>query len=596
MNFKNVVKNHVAPIVLATTISGSVVAANTSVVHAEPMPPKSKNVVTEYEEKKISSDYFNTIEEAEKWLEDRKEVLESTYKITGEYIYSYPNELISEEKITIDEVYYNKEEVLNRLEELNKLDNCSCNLTIIEGEEIKNNLETINVDKTFTTMEDLNNYKDSLNGKENLNLKVEEVLGDWQLGSEEKVTNITADTSEELNEEIEKIKSKIKADETDNINYDIRVVTNSSEELIPTSIKTEKFSETFDTKEKAEEFIELKNKEVINDPNRNYEFSEICEKKVFSHNETTDINEIFSTIEERENYKKNLESEGYILSDLEETVEIHTEKESIETGNLIITNSTKLPSDSHYEVQGDFIIIKQAKGNVAVWTPTSLTNDQKTSFKKSFLSGNYDPSISESTNFVFISGAGNFDLSSIASNWGIYTIEYSDGIITLDCSKDKISHLNYGTYEKEKKDIIVDKEKYKLIGKKTIGINKTVYDLSYSLNTQEYTKKLTYTADIFKTIKTRSKNYHLTGTYSEINQEKIPKYNLKGEIVKKIYGTKYQAEISFVYIYSTKPKTDSETISAKTDDEFNMGLYSAALAGSAIGLIGAKVKTKKRKI
>lgn len=594
MDFKNVVKNHVAPILMATSISGSVVAANVSVVHAETTPIKNKNIVTEYEEKKISSDYFNTIEEAKKWLEDRVMVLESTYTITGEYIYSYPNELISEEKITIDEVYYNKEEVLNRLEELNKLDNCSCNLTIIEGEEIKNNLETKNVDKTFTTMEDLNNYKDSLNGKENLNLKVEEVLGEWQLGSEEKVTNITADTFEELDKEIEKIKSKIKTDETDNINYDIRVVTNSSEELVPTSIKTEKFSETFDTKEKAEEFIELKNKEVINDPDRNYEFSEICEKKVFSHNETTDINETFSTIEERENYKNNLKNEGYTLSDLEETIEKCTEKESIETGNLTITNSTKLSSDSHYEVQGDFIIIKQAKGNVAVWTPTSLTNDQMTSFKKSFLSGNYDPSISESTNFVFISGAGEFDLSSIASNWGVYTIEYSDGMITLNCSKDKISHLNYGTYEKETKDIIVDKEKYKLIGKKTIAINKTVYDLSYSLNTQEYTKKLTYTADIFKTIKTRNKSYHLTGTYSEINQEKTPKYNLKGEIVKKIYGTKYRAEVEFAF--KTQTETDVDLESPKTDDEFNMGLYSAALAGSAIGLISAKVKTKKRKL
>lgn len=65
-----------------------------------------------------------------------------------------------------------------------------------------------------------------------------------------------------------------------------------------------------------------------------------------------------------------------------------------------------------------------------------------TSFKESFLSVNYDPSISSLTNFVFISGAGEFDLTSIASNSGIYTIGYSNGVITLDCSSDKISHLN----------------------------------------------------------------------------------------------------------------------------------------------------------
>ncbi len=591
MNIKKVINNHVAPLVLAASITGSVLATNVLEVHAE---TTDESINVESEGKGSISNYFDTLEEAKKWLEDRERVLATTYEITGKYIHECNNELIKKEIVEIDEVYDTEEEALKYLEELKKLENCSVDLTITKVGEVVEKTETIEVDKTFNTMEELNAYKDSLSSKDNLNLVVKEIPNGWKLGDEVKEADLTADSEEELEAKINEVKEKISSEETDVINYDVRVETDVKEENVPSNVRKEDFSLTFDTKEEALEFIELKKDEVKDDSDRSYEFGEISEKSVFSHNETTDINELFSTKEELEAFKFELEKQGYTLSDLEELVETHVVIENVETGKLIVNGSSKLSSNSHYEVCGNYIIIKQASGNVAVWTPSGLTGEQMTSFKESFLSGNYDPSISSSTNFVFISGSGEFDLSSIASNWGVYTIGYSDGVITLDCSSDKISHLNYGSYSKEVEPVEKTVEEYRLTGKKTIPVNKTVYELNYSLNTQEYETKKTYVASVFKTIKTKSVVYNLSGSYTETKKEE-PKYNLKGKIVKSIYGTRYKAVINFKYKTKEEQKQDEDI--PKTGDESNIGIYKAVLTGSVLGLVGTistKVKKKKR--
>ena len=292
MNIKKVINNHVAPLVLAASITGSVLATNVLEVHAE---TTDESINVESEGKGSISNYFDTLEEAKKWLEDRERVLATTYEITGKYIYECNNELIKKEIIEIDEVYDTEEEALKYLEELKKLENCSVDLTITKVGEVVEKTETIEVDKTFNTMEELNAYKDSLSSKDNLNLVVKEIPNGWKLGDEVKEADLTADSEEELEAKINEVKEKISSEETDDINYDVRVETDVKEENVPSNVRKEDFSLTFDTKEEALEFIELKKDEVKDDSDRSYEFGEISEKSVFIHNETTDINELFST-------------------------------------------------------------------------------------------------------------------------------------------------------------------------------------------------------------------------------------------------------------------------------------------------------------
>ena len=52
----------------------------------------------------------------------------------------------------------------------------------------------------------------------------------------------------------------------------------------------------------------------------------------------------------------------------------------------------------------------------------------------------------------------------------------------MDCSSDKISHLNYGYFEKEKINQEQTVERYQLTAKKVVPVNKTVYNLEYTLN------------------------------------------------------------------------------------------------------------------
>lgn len=117
MAFKEVIKKHIAPIVLAASISGSVIAMNPLIVSAESC---DESVVNTFEEKKLTSSLLNNREEAENWIKDRVNILNQAYDITNVKLYLYKGKTTEIETKPIDERYDNEIEALERLKELNE--------------------------------------------------------------------------------------------------------------------------------------------------------------------------------------------------------------------------------------------------------------------------------------------------------------------------------------------------------------------------------------------------------------------------------------------------------------------------------------------
>lgn len=115
MNFKGTIKKHIAPIVLAASISGSALVATPVVAHAQ---TTDESIVSIDEEKTKLSSYFVTQEEAENWIRNRVQILQEAYNITETKIYLYKGKVEKTYTIPIDEKYDNKEDALERLNEL----------------------------------------------------------------------------------------------------------------------------------------------------------------------------------------------------------------------------------------------------------------------------------------------------------------------------------------------------------------------------------------------------------------------------------------------------------------------------------------------
>lgn len=115
MNFKGTIKKHIAPIALAASISGSVLATTPVVAHAE---TANESITIVNEEKTKTSSYFLTQEEAMEWLRSRAQILQEAYNITETKIYLYKGKVAKTDTILIDEKYDNKEDALERLKEL----------------------------------------------------------------------------------------------------------------------------------------------------------------------------------------------------------------------------------------------------------------------------------------------------------------------------------------------------------------------------------------------------------------------------------------------------------------------------------------------
>ena len=115
MNFKGVIKKHIAPIALAASISGSVLATAPVVAHAE---TNDESIVSIDLEKTRTSSFFLTQEEASEWIKNRVDILQEVYNITEAKIYLYKGKVAKTDTILIDEKYDNKEDALERLNEL----------------------------------------------------------------------------------------------------------------------------------------------------------------------------------------------------------------------------------------------------------------------------------------------------------------------------------------------------------------------------------------------------------------------------------------------------------------------------------------------
>ena len=167
-------------------------------------------------------------------------------------------------------------------------------------------------------------------------------------------------------------------------------------------------------KKKQKHLLKAKKEETTEDIT--FEFDEIKEKTESSINES-DINEVVDSMEEVESYIDDLESQGYKVSDYNVSDESTTVIEKTPTENVVVKDSVKYPSNSYFEANGNFAIIKQGNGTAVVWTLEPLSQSEQTSFKDSFLASDLDPSIRDSK-FEYISGTGTYDLSYIGKNWG----------------------------------------------------------------------------------------------------------------------------------------------------------------------------------
>lgn len=633
MNIKKTLKKHAAPVILATAISGSVMVANSVTAKADEVEEVSESIVMEEgthsevvetftpsqsivreavistsnvetkttsEEKTLVSNEYDTKEEAQEWVDKRTDILEEAYEITKEEIITSTVKEQVGDAINIDEEFSNEKDALDKKEELESDTSNKCDLIVEEETETHKTETVVNVDETFDTKEEQDAYIESIEDKKDLTL-TEEVISDVVSHPEEKVTEINKDTKEELDNEIDSIISDIKASETDDVTYETRVEESTKEESVLVETKEDTISGTFDTKEEAEAFIEEKKGETTE--NVTYEFDEITERTE-SNREESDINEVVDSREEVESYIDNLESQGYNILNYDVSDESTTEIEKIPTGNVVVKDSVKYPSNSHFEANGNFAIIKQGNGTAVVWTLEPLSESEKTSFKDSFLANDLDPSI-RGSKFEYISGTGTYDLSYIGTNWGTYLVNYNEGVITVECDKDRISHLNVGTIENEVIEETKVVPKFRIVGKKYIEENYNVYDVNGVRKEQLYDSKKTYYATIYKTLKENSKRYKLTGSYIEEQEEISRKYTLKGTVTKYVEKEKYKGLISYKRVI-TKPEEKPEDkpenkpenkpeeenfdcnqendVLPKTGDDSHIELYSAMLFGSTLGL------------
>lgn len=642
MDIKKSLKKHATPVFLATVIGGAVMATNVvvakadevdeiqSIVIEEDTSSKSevsgltetqsivRNVVfstrakTTTEEKSLESSEFDTKEEAQEWLDEKTDILEEEYEITKEEIIT--STVIEQDKdpVDINEEFDNEKDALDKKEELESNTNNECDLTIEEKDVSHITETTVEFDEIFDTKEEQEAYKELVEDKKDLDL-TEEVLTEETIHQEEKVIEITKDTKEELDNEVESVIEEIKATETEEITYETRVEGGSKEEIVLGETKEENISETFDTKEDAEAFIKEKEEETRDDVT--FEFEEINEREQTTKTES-DINEVVGSMDEVESYIEDLKLQGYKIDGYEVLDETTTVIEKAPTGNVIVKDSTKYDSNSYFESSGNFAIIKQGNGTAVVWTLEPLSESEKTSFKDSFLGSNLDPSIQNSS-FEYISGTGSYDLSYIDKNWGIYLVNYNDGVITVKCDKDRISHLNVGTFEDEVIEVEKVLSKFRINGTKYTEEIYTVYDVNGIRKEQLYENKQLYYATVYKTLKEETKKYKLTGSYKEEQEEISKKYVLKGTVTKYAEKEKYKGLIEYRRVIvdkedkedkEEKPKeedkedknheTEDAKLLPKTGDDSNIELYSAMLLGSTLGLgltLGYAIKSEKVK-
>lgn len=382
MDFKGILRKHIAPMILAGTMSGSIIGTLPVSVRAD----EGSSVVAELEEQTSLSGLFDEKEDAKEWILARKQVLEAAYEITGTKIYVYEGCLKNTETILINEIYGSKDYTLSHLEELENNDYYETDIIVDELVQTVETTETVFVNKIFSSLDELNSYKDTLVGKSNLVLDVTKISGSWETVLDEKVCDVSKTSKKELDAYINAIKEEIKISETTNISCDIRVDESTRNELIPTSITKEEFSEIFDSEDEALDFIRLKEKEVENDKDKSYEFSEIIERVGTSIVDNSLINEEFDTIEELNSYIETQYNEGYVLSDIRI---IDKSLGSDETEKKYSLTGTKFKEETYRYYELNYELNTQQYENKTVYV-ASVYRVVKTKNDMYSLTGSYD--------------------------------------------------------------------------------------------------------------------------------------------------------------------------------------------------------------
>lgn len=171
MNIKGILRKRIASFVLAGTMSGSILG----VLPVNTNATEISSVVDINEEKTLTSDYYETKEEAIEWIERTKGEIGELNKIIDINLCLYKGYHKETETMNIDEIYENYSDVLKRIEEIGNITYFNCNLEVEEIKDVKKVIKNIEINKAFCTIEELNEYKKTLDNKEELNIKVTEI-------------------------------------------------------------------------------------------------------------------------------------------------------------------------------------------------------------------------------------------------------------------------------------------------------------------------------------------------------------------------------------------------------------------------------------
>ena len=592
-------KKKLAALSVAGTMAASAVGFGAPEVFAD--ETISEGVKTEEEaDYSYKSDLTSDKEEVEKWLEEKDKALKEKYEVTEKKIIEVENQVVSTEEKEINESFDTEESAKERKNEIEKGDIKDSTLSIE-----KNDAITEEVNETFDTEQEALEFIEKCKEKYNSNLSVSEIYSDWVSKGTIKVKELSGLTEEERDREIERITKEIEGNSTDTIRYEVSITKTSNTEKVYVKDNITEETKVFDSLKEANDFID--SLKLSENENIKVEINGPKIKQVLISSESSKIEEIFESEKELDEYLKQLEKQGYTLGDITKEEVVIQETEKVPTGKVIVEDSKKLDSSSKYEVNGNYIMIKQASGSIAIWTNDELTKEEQESFMKSWFAGNYDNSIKDNVKVYFIFGEGKKDLSYIGNGWGTYNISTKDDKIIMTCSSDKISHLNYGKFEQEYTEKKVDVTKYLVSGNKVMNKYKDEYLVDYKKSEKSFEDKTTHGAIINKDEFVRDKKYQVSSPYSLERESWIlsGKYiqNNRGSLFYGIINVKEKELEDPVIDNDDKDKTEvvsktevKKSEAPKTGDDSSLELYAGAAALALAGAIGAAgiARTRKR--
>ncbi len=591
----------------ALSVAGTMMATGVGFANADVKTDDlvAKGIKVEQDEKlNYQSQVTANKEEVEKWVEEKENALKNDYDIIEKKIIELENQVISTEKVNVKEFFSTEKSAYNRKEEIEKGDIESSNLRI---ERLFEN-SSISINETFDNKEDALEFIKQYKERYNVQLSLSEIYSDWVSNGTTLVKELSGLTEEERDSEIEKITKELDRLNTDLLKYKVVVSKTSKIEGGFAEENVVNESKSFNTLEEANNFInELK---LSENEKLKFEINDPILNTIFVNSETSKIEKYFDNEEDLNLYLEKLENAGYELSDISKDMITTKDIQKIPTGKVVVSDSSKIDSSSYYEVAGNYIILKQANGNIAVWTLDEMSPLEQESFKKSWFSGNYDPSIKDDVNVYFIFGIGEKDLSYIDNPWGTYNIMMNNGKIIMTCDKSRISHINYGYYEQEYLEEEMEVTKYLLTGNKSISIYKDEYVVDYKKTEKISNEIETFGALISKEEFVRDLKYNATGSYLITSESWI----LSGEYIKNHRGSLYFGLINAIakdrYIGDITDNEEvidneetidnveiidntQETVVPKTGDESNLAIPLSAAAASLIA--GGMIIGRSRK-